>query len=244
MCSMGQSLQQLFTPRAKFVKYQKLFANKTTFMNLPPLSGRHFPSYTKTRYENEVEVCWYHEDFSQSRYPPGQELSKACTLICLMVAQRISLTKLLIHDIEKCPEFDIIMAESIAEGNATHARIISQGLVPHPYLNTEEALKFGGRKMSLLREWTFRVFNEIIGKSLYKNIRYFLHEWYASSKAKTLFMLLITCGRTVLFIFQEPTDKIILFDSHSHRTAKNLNRGLVVAQISWNYCVIGITKRY
>lgn len=36
----------------------------------------------------------------------------------------------------------------------------------------------------------------------------FLHEWYKAPKSHTLFMLLITCGRTILFIFQEGTHKV------------------------------------
>lgn len=39
------------------------------------------------------------------------------------------------------------------EGNNIHAWIVKKGLVSHPYLSTEEALKLGGRNLNLLREW-------------------------------------------------------------------------------------------
>lgn len=39
------------------------------------------------------------------------------------------------------------------EGNDTHAWILDQGLISHPYLNTVEALEFGGDNLSTLREW-------------------------------------------------------------------------------------------
>lgn len=74
-------------------------------------------------------------------------------MICLLVAQRICQTGLLIYNIENCPELTVIIAEAMVEGNATHAWIISQKLIPHPYLNTEEALKYGGRSLTILKEW-------------------------------------------------------------------------------------------
>lgn len=39
------------------------------------------------------------------------------------------------------------------EGNTIHAWIVKKGLVSHPYLSTEEALRLGGKSLSLLREW-------------------------------------------------------------------------------------------
>ncbi|KAK2578922.1 hypothetical protein KPH14_011131 [Odynerus spinipes] len=201
-------------------------------MTLPPLFSHHFPTFVKDSFNNDVNLYWYHPKFSQSRYPPGQGISNACTLICLLVAQRICQTGLLICNIENCPELTIIMAEAMVEGNATHAWIISQKLIPHTYLNTEEALKYGGRSLTMLKEWKFHVFHDKIERSLYKNIKTFLLEWYTDPKSTNLFMLLITCGRTVLFIFQEVTYKVTLFDSHGHSTIKHPNRGLVVAQTS------------
>ncbi|XP_050446856.1 uncharacterized protein LOC126849237 isoform X1 [Cataglyphis hispanica] len=199
-------------------------------MTLPPLFSCHFPTYVKDCSNHEIDVLWYHSDFTQSRYPPGQEISEACTLICLLVAVRISREHLLIHDIENCSKLNIIVAEAMIEGNAIHAWLIKERLISHPYLSTEEALKYGGKSLNELKEWKFNVFHEEIGISLYKNINTFLYEWYKTPKSHTLFMLLITCGRTILFIFQEITYKVMLFDSHSHITASNSNRGLVIAQ--------------
>ncbi|XP_076247012.1 uncharacterized protein LOC143186988 [Calliopsis andreniformis] len=199
-------------------------------MSLSPLINSHFPSYTKHYFGNRVAIYWYEEEFSQSRFLPGQKVSKACTLICLLVAQRISQTGLLIHNIEKCPEITTILAEAMIEGYAIHAWIVKKGLVSHPYLSIEEALKHGGRSLNLLREWTFQVFYERIEKGLYQHVNSFICKWYAAPKSKNLFMLLITCGRTVLFIFQESTHMITFIDSHSHNTLVNANRGLVIAQ--------------
>ena len=42
-------------------------------MTLPPLFSCHFPTYVKDCSNHEVDVLWYHPDFTQSRYPPGQE---------------------------------------------------------------------------------------------------------------------------------------------------------------------------
>ncbi|XP_015173146.1 PREDICTED: uncharacterized protein LOC107064683 [Polistes dominula] len=201
-------------------------------MTLPPLFSHYFPTFVKDTYNNEVNLYWYHPEFSQSRYPPGQGISEACTLICLLVAQRVSQGNILINNVDTCPELSVIMAEAMVEGNATHAWIISQKLIPHPYLNTEEALKYGGRSLTMLKEWKFHVFHEKIETSLYTNIKSFLIDWYKDPLSTNLFMLLITCGRTVLFIFQEITYKVILFDSHGHSTVKHPNRGLVVAQTS------------
>ncbi|XP_012284809.1 uncharacterized protein LOC105702094 [Orussus abietinus] len=199
-------------------------------MNQPPLFDHHFPSFVKETYNNQVDVYWYNRDFSQSRYPPGQEVSEACTLICLLVAQRVSQTGLLIWDVGSLHGLNIIIAEAICEGNATHAWILRRGLIPHPYLNTAEALKYGGRSLKTLKEWKFRVYYEDIAVGLYRNVKSFLHEWYENPKSENLFMLLITCGRTILFIFQEQTYKITLFDSHGHSTLENPHRGLVIAQ--------------
>lgn len=124
------------------------------------------------------------------------------------MAQRICQTGLLIYNIENCPELTVIIAEAMVEGNATHAWIISQKLIPHPYLNTEEALKYGGRSLTILKEWKFHVFHDKIERNLYKNIKTFLLDWYKEPKSTNLFMLLITCGRTILFIFQEVTYQV------------------------------------
>ncbi|XP_071630863.1 uncharacterized protein [Temnothorax longispinosus] len=198
-------------------------------MTLPPLFSYHFPSYVKECFNNEVDILWYHPEFTQSRYPPGQKISEACTLICLLVAVRISRGNLSIYDIENCPRLNIIMAEAMIEGNTTHAWLVKKRLISHPYLNTEDALKHGGKSLNILKEWKFNIFHEEIETSLYKNINTFLYEWYKVPKFHTLFMLLITCGRTILLIFQENTSKVTLFDSHSH-TVNNLNHGLVIAQ--------------
>ncbi|XP_076548369.1 uncharacterized protein LOC143306078 [Osmia lignaria lignaria] len=199
-------------------------------MSLLPLFDENFPSYIKSYYESTVKVLWYDQEFSQSRYPPGQKISKACTLICLLVAQFISKTELLIFDVEGCSKIIDIIAQAMIEGNAIHTWSIKEGLISHPYLSTEEALRLGGRDLSLLTEWTFQVFYERIEIGLYQNISSFLHNWYRIAKSKNLFMLLITCGRTVLFIFQEETYKVTFFDSHSHNTITNSRRGLVIAQ--------------
>lgn len=80
-------------------------------------------------------------------------VSKACTLICLLVAQLISQTELLIYDIEGCSKIIDIIAQAMIQGNSIHTWSIKEGLISHPYLSTEEALKLGGRDLSLLTEW-------------------------------------------------------------------------------------------
>ncbi|XP_036139625.1 uncharacterized protein LOC105838729 isoform X2 [Monomorium pharaonis] len=182
----------------------------------------------KDCFNNEVDILWYHPEFTQSRYPPGQKISEACTLICLLVAVRILKEDISIYDIENCSRLNIIVAEAMIEGNMTHAWLIKKKLISHPYLNTEDALRHGGKSLNILKEWKFNIFHEEIETSLCKNINIFLHEWYKAPKSHTLFMLLITCGRTILFIFQESTGKVTLFDSHSHATV-NSNHGLVIA---------------
>lgn len=51
------------------------------------------------------------------------------------------------------------MAEAILEGNCIHSHVVKKKLVKHPYLNTEEALKFGGKKLSTLEEWVNNLSN-------------------------------------------------------------------------------------
>ncbi|KAK0081862.1 hypothetical protein PV325_011450 [Microctonus aethiopoides] len=199
-------------------------------MTLPPRFDNDFPSYLKDLSVKDINVYWFHPDFTQSRYPPGQEMSEACTLICLLVAQRISQSGLQLRSVENCPMLRIFIAESIVEGNKTHSQILRRGLVPHPYLNTEEALTYGGRRLRTLKEWKFQVFEERIGRKLYHDIQTFLTDWYKKPKADTLIMLLITCGRTILLLFQQQINMVTLFDSHSHVTTENPHRGLVVAQ--------------
>lgn len=50
-------------------------------MTLPPLFSCHFPSYVKDCFNNEVDILWYHPEFTQSRYPPGQKSN--CTLLLI-----------------------------------------------------------------------------------------------------------------------------------------------------------------
>ncbi|XP_015124142.1 uncharacterized protein LOC107046133 [Diachasma alloeum] len=199
-------------------------------MTLPPFFTCGFLSYVRDHTVRDVQVYWYHPDFSQSRYPPGQQVSEACTLICLLVAQRICESKLQLENVETSPQLTAMIGASIVEGNDTHAWILRRGLVPHPYLNTDEALTFGGKRLKSIVEWQFQVFRENIETSLCTNIQRFLHDWYQKPRGETLIMLLITCGRTVLLLFQSRANKITLFDSHGHSTVRNPHRGLVVAQ--------------
>lgn len=69
------------------------------------------------------------------------------------MAVRISRENLSIYDIENCPRLNIIVAEAMIEGNATHAWLIKKRLISHPYLNTEDALKYGGKSLNILKEW-------------------------------------------------------------------------------------------
>lgn len=69
------------------------------------------------------------------------------------MAVRISREHLLIHDIENCSKLNIIVAEAMIEGNAIHAWLIKERLISHPYLSTEEALKYGGKSLNELKEW-------------------------------------------------------------------------------------------
>lgn len=69
------------------------------------------------------------------------------------MAQRICQSNLEIASVEKTPKLGILIAESIVEGNATHAIILQRGLVPHPYLSVDEALRFGGKRLRTLKEW-------------------------------------------------------------------------------------------
>ena len=78
-------------------------------------------------------------------------VSEACTLICLLVAQRIG--QLDILDIDDNSDFNIIIAEAIIEGNSIHSYVVKNKLVAHPYLNTEEALRLGGERLNTLKEW-------------------------------------------------------------------------------------------
>lgn len=80
------------------------------------------------------------------------------------------------------------------------------------YLTITSKLLFQG-KVSLLNVLylslqKFHVFHDKIERNLYKNIKTFLLDWYKEPKSTNLFMLLITCGRTILFIFQEVTYQV------------------------------------
>lgn len=91
--------------------------------------------------------------------------SEACTLICLLLAQRISETKLKISRVDKCSELNILMAEAIIAGNKMHAWILNKGIISHPYLNTVEALMYGGNNLNNLKEWVLFFYLRIIEKN-------------------------------------------------------------------------------
>lgn len=42
-------------------------------MPLPPRFEHDFPSYLKDLSVKDIHVYWFHPEFTQSRYPPGQE---------------------------------------------------------------------------------------------------------------------------------------------------------------------------
>lgn len=74
-----------------------------------------------------------------------------------MVAHRIGQSTLRIEDLE------VPIAEAIIEGNAVHSWILKNKIVSHPYLNAEEALKFGGKKLNHLKEWVQAELIQTIG---------------------------------------------------------------------------------
>lgn len=45
-------------------------------MSLSLLLNSYFSSYTKNYFKNSVVVLWYNQEFSQSRFPPGQTSKK------------------------------------------------------------------------------------------------------------------------------------------------------------------------
>lgn len=97
----------------------------------------------KKRFQENV-ICIAQFFFSASR---------ACTLICLIVAQMLSNANLQIRDVENCKQLEITIAKAMIKGNASHAKIMKEGLVSHLNLNIEEALVYGGNDVDLLREW-------------------------------------------------------------------------------------------
>lgn len=52
---------------------------------------------------------------------------------------------------KECSRLNIIIAEAMIEGNAIHAWLVREKFISHPYLNTQEALKYGN--LNILREW-------------------------------------------------------------------------------------------
>lgn len=69
------------------------------------------------------------------------------------MAVRISRENVSIYNTENCPRLNLIVAEAMIEGNTTHAWLIKKRLIQHPYLNTEDALKYGGISLNILKEW-------------------------------------------------------------------------------------------
>ncbi|XP_018353839.1 PREDICTED: tripeptidyl-peptidase 2 isoform X2 [Trachymyrmex septentrionalis] len=125
--------------------------------------NNHYGRYLKllTRYYEEKQLKEIDEKCIEIAKLLGWEhwsrllttISEACTLICLLVAVRISRGNVSIYDIENCPRLNIIVAEAIIEGNAIHGWLIKKRLISHPYLNTEDALKHGGKSLNILKEW-------------------------------------------------------------------------------------------
>ena len=73
------------------------------------------------------------------------------------MAHRISQLDMQITNFDCNLEFNVVIAEAIIEGNCIHSYLVKKKMIPHPYLNTEEALKFGGKKLSSLKEWVILI---------------------------------------------------------------------------------------
>lgn len=66
-------------------------------MTLPPLFSYHFPSYVKDCFNNEVNILWYHSEFTQSRYPPGQKSNYTLLFVIKSKLFVINNTNFFIH---------------------------------------------------------------------------------------------------------------------------------------------------
>ncbi|XP_023317982.1 uncharacterized protein LOC106651565 [Trichogramma pretiosum] len=214
---------------------QSKLARANFNVKMSTLSALPIPDYCQVEHYYGVTAYWFASNFTQSRYPNNQESSQACTLICLLVSSGVAQAKLHIGPESYNDLLTQVIAESIISGNRAYDRIMCRRLVKHHHLSVTDALKYCCPELCHMREWKWNVYHDNFEEQLVVNMNWFLEQWDRLDwQPDYLFMVLISNGRTVLFIFPKATKSAIFFDSHGHPdpngSHSNSGRGIVVAQ--------------
>lgn len=208
---------------------------------------RHPPLVRRTR-ERRMKVYWFPADFNQvsinGRYEPsGRRGSNACTIICVLVASKLSSHS---HpmNIDRLPTYlpRVVLtsyAQCISEGNAIHLDRLTRGQLLHINLTVPESLVAGLPSTELMAEWYYVQKDLAPGVSLqeglFEEITTAIRRWLnrippfptAVPQAGDLYMVIITQARSVLIVYREEYEEITLLDSHTHGRS-----GAVIAQTS------------
>ncbi|XP_023169263.1 uncharacterized protein LOC111598307 [Drosophila hydei] len=188
-----------------------------------------------------VNIWWFPQDFCQSRYGDYRQSGKnSCTLISLIVADKVARMPSLCHSVSELPDvaWDLI-GDSINDGNIVYHDLISA----NRNINIPDALKAirSHQKINFrLREWFFTQVGSdplspmIVGVEL---SRIFTTTLEAFQKAdgwdvpSHLFAAIVADCRTVMVSIDLRTSIAAIIDSHQHGS----DAGALFAQSTIHY---------
>ncbi|KAL1456143.1 hypothetical protein WDU94_000893 [Cyamophila willieti] len=181
----------------------------------------------KRELNNNLDIVWLPESFSQSKFTNSTKGSNACTLIVLLLSKQIeSMDRrnkkredFLAMDSEESElnlEILYILAESILQGNLLHEQLLAQNTVNHMNLSIPEAINAGGHHLTSIKEWNSFLLLKDLEDSLYSELNEKLSHCMSKFPQRIIYVILIALNRSVLFVIERRHSRISLIDSHQH----------------------------
>ncbi|XP_060525910.1 uncharacterized protein LOC132701754 [Cylas formicarius] len=164
-----------------------------------------------------VKVVRLEPKFSQSYYNALNIFSpsKACTLIALLTASKCHENGPIITgrvNRNLIARLVRLLAASMLDGNRMYDRLNRDDSLKDDGLNVPEAMACLKSDSLDVIEWKRVVVSEVLSVSLSASLKSNLEKW--PQRGDSVYVALIACSRTVLFVIQTGPQTITLFDSH------------------------------
>ncbi|XP_046393475.1 uncharacterized protein LOC124161243 [Ischnura elegans] len=183
-------------------------------------------------HEDSVHIWWFPEDFTQERIGEKSLGSNACTVIILLVAQTLHELADWSIEFEENSPFQFILIQllknSIRKGNELYKSFRKENQIKAINLNIPESISAIGPEIKDLTEWQTSIYLMDLGDTLFNNLVDGIKDWESVQPPYNpeLYVILIAGNHSVLWVFQDNQNKVLLIDTHGHN-----GKGAVVASV-------------
>ncbi|CAJ0584816.1 unnamed protein product, partial [Mesorhabditis spiculigera] len=210
----------------------------------------HKASHGQGYYEKQgVLVFRLAADFAQSTLAGRKTLSRACTIVCLKMAESVHRSALSMMSIpvrqqafrqarlkssnaeahqrptSLCKRMITAYANAILDANAIHEEAVEKQKRHDLNFNIPDAVRVCGGKFI---EVDFCAVNELMSESLPRLLKMITKDVRLKSLPK-LFLILVAYERAILFVVDRKRGSIVLFDSHTHMVEQKVEGAYIAA---------------